>query len=750
MSKYFKFNPLVISLFSILIGVVAYLIGVSLIDLMELETIDLRFQTRRKVSPRPEVVLAVIDEKSVAQEGKWPWPRSKIADLVNKLSQAGSKVIAFDIVFAEPDDQQLVQTIAKIKRKVQKLAIQNIEIQKYLENLKLQTDNDKLLADAIKNSTAKIVLGHFFQMEAKSAGHISAKELLVHEENVKGSTFKFIRYTSKAAQNIRLYEAVAPQSNIKKIADPTEYSGFFNMEPDPDGTVRWIPGIFRFRNKLYAPLSLSTVSAYLDAPLSAKVAEFGVEEIELGALRVPTDELGRMFINYRGKGETFPHIPITDILNDRVPVELLKDKIVIVGATAVGIYDLRVTPFSNIFPGLEIHANIVDSILSKDFLQHPGWATIFDIMAIIITGTILGLLLPRVGAVSGSAILCGVVGSYIVLCQYLFSHQGFILNLVYPVLVAFLIYVGITVHKYMVESSQKRFIRDAFSTYLAPSVVKQIIDSPQKLVLGGELREITAFFSDLQGFTGISEKLTAPELVELLNEFLTEMTDIILNFEGTLDKFEGDAIIAFFGAPNYLENHAETAARASIEMQKRLVSLRTKWKSESRPELKMRIGLCSGPAVVGNMGSKSRMDYTMMGDTVNTAARLEGVNKVYGTYTLIGEPTYQALGPGILTREIDSINVVGKKEAVAVYQLLGYREDFDSQVIEMVNLYTKGLYAYRGQDWANAIDFFNNSLKINPDDGPSRTMISRCNEFKLNSPGKEWGGTYTMTSKQPY
>ncbi len=745
--KSIKLNPFVISSLSILIILIAYFIGIPLLDLMELKTVDLRFQTRGRISPRPEIVLAVIDEKSIAKEGKWVWPRSKIADLVYKLSKAGAKVIAFDIGFLEPDDQRVVQTLDKIKQEVKNLNINNRRIETYLENLKQQTDHDRLLAEAIKNANAKVVLGYFFQMDFKAAEHISEKELITHEENIKGATYKFVRYESAAAQKFPLIEAVAPQSNIKEIAAATDYAGFFNMEPDLDGVVRWIPGIFRFRNMLYTPLSLNTVSAYLDSPLTVKIAEFGVEAIEVENIRIPTDERGQIFVNYRGKGETFPHIPVTDILNDRVPIDLIKDKIVMVGATAVGIYDLRVTPFSNVFPGLEIHANIVDNVLSKDFLRQPDWIAIFNIMAIIIAGTILGLSLPRLGVVFGSVSAGALFLGYILLCQYFFSYKGLILNLVYPISVIVLIYVGITVHKYIVESSQKRFIKDAFSTYLAPSVVKQIIDSPEKLVLGGEERDITAFFSDVQGFTSIAEKLTAPELVELLNEFLTEMTDIILNFEGTLDKFEGDAIIAFFGAPNYLENHADTACRACIEMQKKLVTLRAKWKSEAKPELMMRIGLCSGPAVVGNMGSKNRMDYTMMGDTVNTAARLESVNKIYGIYTLIGETTYKALDSGILTREIDSINVVGKIEPVSVYQLLGHVEDFDNQMVETINLYTKGLDIYRKQDWNKAIDYFNSALKINPKDGPSQTMIARCNEFKINPPGKDWNGAYTMKVK---
>ena len=271
-----------------------------------------------------------------------------------------------------------------------------------------------------------------------------------------------------------------------------------------------------------------------------------------------------------------------------------------VGATAVGIYDLRVTPFGSVFPGLEIHANVADSILARDFLQQPSWAAFFDLAAMILMGLLIWQVQSRTGVLTGAAAAAVLFAGHIGICQYLFVSRGWILNMIYPLLVLGIAYLGITIFKYVVESRQKKFIRDAFSTYLAPTVVKKLIDAPESLVLGGEEREITAFFSDVQGFTSISERLSAKELVELLNEFLTEMTDIILTNEGTVDKFEGDAIIAFFGAPNEMPNHAAVACRVCIQMQQRLSQLRAKWREQGRPELKMRIGLNTGIAVVGN------------------------------------------------------------------------------------------------------------------------------------------------------
>ncbi len=728
-------------------GIITYMAGIPFLDLMELKTLDLRFKTRGRAAPAAPVVLAVIDEKSINKEGKWVWPRSKLAKLISKLSQAGARVVAFDIGFLDPDDQRVVSAISQIQNDLGQFGLKTDNVQAYLEKLKISSDEDQMLASTIKNSQANIVLGYFFHMSQANLEHVDENTILAHQDNAKTGTYKFAHYASADAQQAPLISATFPQSNIAQIANASPYAGYFNMFPDPDGVVRWIPAVLKFRDNLYVPLSLMTVSAYHNEPLSVKIANFGVKSIDIGTQSIPTDEFGRVLINYHGPEQTFPHISITDILNDAVAPEMLADKIVMIGATAVGIYDLRVTPFGSVFPGLEVHANVVSSVLHNRFIIHPAWGAIFDIIAIITFGFLLGLVLAKTGVIAGGITALSLGTAFIIFCQYIFSAQGLVLNLVYPVSVLIVTYTAITGYKYLSESHQKKFIKEAFASYLAPTVVKQLIDSPETLSLGGEERTITAFFSDVQGFTSISENLTPHELVELLNEFLTEMTDVILTHEGTVDKFEGDAIIAFFGAPNRLENQAEVACMACIDMQARLEKMRARWRAENRPELHMRIGLCTGPAVVGNMGSKSRMDYTMMGDTVNTAARLEGVNKVYSIFTLISDTTRQAAGDSIVTREIDSINVVGKAIPITVYQILGYQGSTDPNLLEAADLYTKGLYAYRNQEWNRAIIQFNTALSLLPDDGPSQTMLKRCNNFKKTPPPKDWNGAYTMTSK---
>ena len=751
--KLFKFRPVYISMLLIFAGMVIYIHGIPFLDYMELKTIDLRFASRGKIKPGSDVVLATIHEKSLAAEGKWPWPRSKIANLVAKLSDAGAKVIAFDIFFAEPDNKQLIETLNDIEQTIRSLDIRNADITSYIHNLKIKSDNDQRLADVIKQDSSKVIIGYYFHTDEQSAKHIGIKELPIHAKNISGSKYKIFRYASKQAQNVAMKDvaslpAFAPQSTIELISSASKYSGFINMLQDSDGVVRRMPSVIKFQDALYAPLSLIAISAYLNTSIELTITELGIiDTIRLGKRFIPNDEVGQILINYRGPPNTFTHIPVTDILHGKIPDTVFKDKIVLVGVTATGAYDMRVTPFGTVFPGLEIHANFIDTVLSQEYLQQPGWAIIFDLFAMIAAGLFLGIVLPRVGVGMGALTGTSVFLGYIFVCLYFFSQKGWILNLVYPLSVIVLVYVGITAYKYLVEAKQKRFIRGAFSTYLAPSVVNQLIESPEKLGLGGEQRVITAFFSDVQEFTSISEQLSPREIVELLNEFLTEMTDIILKYEGTVDKFEGDAIIAFFGAPNDLKNHAGIACKACIDMQKRLAELRQIWKSQNKPELKMRIGLCTGPAVVGNMGSRNRMDYTMMGDTVNTAARLEEANKTFGIYTLIGETTYKAMDNNILTREIDSVKVVGKENPITIYEALGYPEDFDQSFKDTLSHYASGLTAYKNREWENAISHFQSALTHKSNDGPSLTLLARCQEYKLSPPGYDWDGSYALTSK---
>ncbi len=743
-----RFQPYLIALVITLAGIAAFFGKetsiTNFIEVISLKTVDLRFASRGSVPQGNHLTIAAIDEKSLNAEGKWPWPRDKMAKLINTLSASGAKVVAFDVGFLDEDDTRVLSVLSEIRNT---FAISANDRQR-LDDIIKRADSDEIFAESIKKSRAKIVLGYYFNLDDLEISDDSSGANVDTDDLISNSQYLNFTYSSeKAEKDSGFLIAHSPEPNIRIISESAEKSGFFNMKADQDGIVRSMPGVIVYNDLLYAPLSLMAVSAYLDKPLSIEIGEMRNTTIKVGEHSIPVDRNGSITINYRGGPKTFPHVSITDILSGKADPSLLKDRVIIVGATATALSDIRSTPFSTVSPGCEIHANIIDSILDNDQLHQPPLYAMWSVFAIIVAGLVLGLALPFVSAVPGLLLYSGLGIGYWILCQLLFSRTGLLLNMVYPLAVLTFVYITVTTDRYLSESKKKKFISDAFSTYLAPSVVKQLIKSPEKLGLGGEDREITAFFSDVQGFTSISEKLTAKELVELLNEFLTEMTDIILKYEGTVDKFEGDAIIAFFGAPLTLENHALSTCRACVDMHERLKILNDRWKNENRPQLHMRIGLCSGTAVVGNMGSVNRMDYTMMGDVVNTAARLEGVNKVYGTYSMIGETTKNKAGNDIETREIDTIFLVGKFEPVTVYQIIGLKNQVDATLRQTVSLYEKGLACYKSGDFKTALSFFSEALTVFPEDGPSKTMSARCRTFMETPPPRDWNGVFKITSK---
>ncbi|MDH4128248.1 MAG: CHASE2 domain-containing protein [Spirochaetota bacterium] len=453
--------------------------------------------------------------------------------------------------------------------------------------------------------------------------------------------------------------------------------------------------------------------------------------------------------------ESFPEVGIIDQSRKSkkrklsIP-EAFRGKIVLYGATATALLDLRPTPFYEREAGVHVHATAVDNIIKGDFLVEIR-EDVYVIILILILGLISAFLiteLPIIWGIIGNFVLLGIVFIGSVL---LYKFSNIIMDTATPIITIVASFIVITGISFIKENKDKKYIQGAFGQYLSPKVINIIMDDPSKMELGGQKREITAFFSDVAGFSTISEKLTPEELVSLLNVYLTDMCDIIAKYDGTVDKFEGDAIIAFWGAPLDEPEHAKLACYSTIEMQKRLNILTEKWKAENRDSLitnmKMRIGINSGFAVVGNMGSKQRMDYTMMGDTVNLAARLEGANKFYGTYSMISDATYLQAKNYIDVRELDKIQVVGKKEAVVVYELLGRKDETSGAKADGVELYLKALELYKQQKFKEAINIFESVFKHIPNDPPSKTYIERCNSLILEPPGPDWDGRYVLKSK---
>jgi adenylate cyclase len=532
------------------------------------------------------------------------------------------------------------------------------------------------------------------------------------------------------------------------LTEAAASSGYFSLSTDPDGVVRWMPLMLPGSEDLFPPLAVLCVWHYLGKPqLMVKIGPFGADGVQMGNQFIPTDETGRLLINYLGPAKTFPHFSISDVLRGKLAKGTFTDKIVLVGSTAIGADELR-TPYSPLYPGVEIHATVIDNILTQKFLTSPEWSKIYDLVAIILLGSLIGMALPRIGPLRGLLFATTLVVLYLFVARWLFITAGIWLNIVFPLLIVSVNYTVLSVYDYVTEERERKKIKDAFTHYVAPVVIEEMLKDPGRLKLGGEEKVLTVLFSDLQGFTSTSEHYAPHEMIELLSEYYNHMTEQIFAHQGTLKEYVGDELMAIFGAPIEQANHAERACAAALAMLEHRETLSEEWAKIGRPRLVARTGINSGLMLVGNLGSKYRFAYGVLGDHVNLGSRLEGLNKVYNTKILIGENTARMVEKSFLLREIDLVQVVGKALAVRIYELLArVSATFPSEQEKAFRCYAAGLEAYRERCWDEALSLFNEALTLWPEDGPSRTMTNRCQIYKKTPPPEEWGGVFEALHK---
>ena len=744
-NKFFRITPLKITLFVILITLVLFFLDFRLLRFMELKTLDLRMASRGAMPAGGETVIAVIDEKSISELGRWPWSRTTMAKLVDQLKVSGAKAVGFDIVFDKPENSNL-KMIEELFSEMKETGVKDSTVISLLNKKKAVADTDAVFAESVRRAK-NITLGYFFHLSKKDVGHLTENDISENAGRIKNSRYQLINFSEKDIDDFMLINAYAPEANLKILSQVAVNSGYFNMIPDSDGSMRWSPLVIKFRNNYYSSLVISLLQQYMDRPmLSLNLTGYGVESVKIGNIIIPTDEAGRLLVNYLGPAKTFPHYSITDIIKGRIPAETFHNKIVLVGATAIGIYDLRVTPFGATYPGVEIHATVIDNILSRNFLVHSGLTRLIDLCTIIFFGLAIGLIIPRLRAVSGIVAALIILAAFVAANMFIFSSYNVWLNIVYPVLTMIVIYLGITIYRYIKEEREKKKIRGAFQYYLTASVINEMLKDPTKLKLGGDKKDLTVLFSDIRGFTSISEKLIPEELVRLLNEYLTAMTNVVFKYEGLLDKYMGDAIMAVFGAPLDQPDHPQRACWTALNMMSELHRLQNKWQEEGRPAFNIGIGINTGDMVVGNMGSEMRFDYTVMGDMVNLGSRLEGINKEYGSNIIISEFTYKAVKDEMCCRELDWVRVKGKKLPVKIYELLGEKKD-ESKWKNFIAGFEEGLAFYRAAKWDKAIASFQKVLAIRAEDEASRIYIERCENLKEEPPTQPWDGVFTMKTK---
>src|SRR5271157_1974203 len=670
----------------------------------EYSTLDTRFRYRptRYTPPDPRIVVVAIDQRSQEVLGKWPFSRKYFGEMLDALREDGAKVVSFDITFDKPD-----QTVAPIRalwakleadKKAGKPPDPKLEAQVF--ELAKEFDADAQFAAALRRF-GPVVLGNFYLMPQEIQGIDDATldkygamvqwySLNRNATNPATGKADFASLLNNYQFEGTLYTATI--ANIPELAPPDNNEktaiGFFNISSDADGVLRRSLLVLPFGRTgnsddfdLYGSLEVQTLRLYLGLKTEQVTVNYGpagISSLQFGdKLVVHPDWLGRIIVNYRGPASTYPYHSIADVVHRKFTPGSFKDKIVLVGASATGIGDLRTPPYGGIsYPGLEVHANVIDNMLNNDFLIRGVHQELFDLALIFVFGIPLGIALALVSPRwmwFGLALLI----PFAALIYLAFLH-GWWLNFTLPAGTLTANVMLVSLYRALVEEKEKRKVRSAFGQYLSPEVIRRLLLNPQ--LVEPRKTDITVMFSDIRGFTSISEKLDAQELALFLNGYLSDMTRIVFDTQGTLDKYIGDAVMAFWGAPYSDTEHSIQACTAAIEMMKRVRTLQKQWVAEGKPALDIGIGLNSGAASVGNMGSALQYGYTALGDTVNLSSRLEGLNNEYGTHIVVNETTYAgAKEAGFLFRELDLIRVKGKLQPVTIYELYGHRLDLEQE-----------------------------------------------------------------------
>ena len=751
------------------------------VERLELDTLDTRFRYRPRGATRPDPRIVIVDIDQHSQEviGRWPFPRTYFARMLDALHDDGAKVAGFDITFSKPELDRNSAALRMLWAQLEERKKTGVPIDPWVasevQKLAVASDADKQFAEAIRRF-GPVVLGNFFLYTDADIRGIDSATLDEYANQLGFFAFPQVIGTRQGFQKedrIHLIEEFAAAGMLPKgaeaniaplttaLAGDVSWVGFFNAPPDADGVIRRATLILPYGRSqnldewdTYASLDVMTTRAFLGVKSEQTILTYGpvgITEIQLGPnIRIHPDGRGQIMINYQGPAGAFAHYSMADVLAHKFAPETFRDKIVLVGATATGIGDLRATPFGGTtFPGVEIHANVIDNILNDRFLKRGAKQALCDVILILLFGIPLGtwmaLVSPR-WMWFGMALLAALVA-----VDYAAFLRGWWLNFSVPALTLTSNVLLVSLYRSLFEEKEKRRVRSAFGQYLSPEVIRRLLVNPQ--LVEPKKTQITVMFSDIRGFTTISEKLDAQDLALFLNQYLSDMTGLVFEHHGTLDKYIGDAVMAFWGAPFEEPGHAARACHTALKMMERVRDMQKKWESEGKPHLDIGIGLNTGVASVGNMGSALRYGYTALGDTVNLSSRLEGLNKDYGTHILVNETTYSAAkDDGYVFRELDLIRVKGKLQPVAIYELIGRAAENSvygtpGEVRNRLDLFQRAHELYRKRRWEDAQKSFQTILDKWPDDGPSRAYWKRCQDYLFDEPPSGWDGVFTMTHK---
>ncbi len=714
----------------------------SLIERLELALYDARLMLTMPRGVDERIVIVDIDERSLAAEGRWPWRRDKVGLLVDRLFEyyrAG--LVGFDVVFSEPSDSSGQEVL----RELGETSLGDDEaFQKALRELSPRLEYDQLLAEKLSNRP--VVLGYYFTnpdgttAEAHKIGLLPPPAL-----NSASFVGKNVRYTSW-----RGYAA-----NLPQLQQAAAGGGHFNSWPDQDGTTRRVPMLTEHEGKFYEPLSLAMVRLGMGSAsvrpgfpgLSVWNRNYpGLEWLQVGDMRVPVDEMMSALVPYRGPVGSYPYVSATDVLRGVAPLELLRDKIVLVGTTTPGLYDLRAAPVAEVYPGVEIHANLISGMLDATIMQRPPYVLGAEVALLLLSGVSMTVLLPLLSPLRATLLTVSLLALLIGLNLLVWVSGKTVLPLASGLTMVSLLFALNMIYGYFVESRAKRQLTNRFGQYVPAAVVDQMAQRPEAVSMEGESRELSVLFSDVHGFSSISESLDAKDLSSFMNAFFTPLTQLVYRYRGTIDKYMGDCLMAFWGAPLQDSEHARNAVLCGLEMHKTLRRLAPDFRARNWPELEIGVGVNSGNVVVGNMGSEMRVAYTVMGDAVNLASRLQGLTRHYGVPMVVGERT-RSLATDIVFRELDRVTVKGKDQPVTIYEPMGQQDDVDAAQLDGLELWTQFLRFYRSGDWDKAELQLLNLQKREPSLRLYQLFLERIAVLRTRSLDASWDGAYCFEAR---
>ena len=719
---------------ALLIGLAALRIAdPAAIEELRVRTFD-AFQAiePRKKTARP-VTIVDIDEKSLAKLGQWPWPRTRIADLIANLTKLGAVVIAFDIVFAEPD---------RLNPDAAADTIRNLD-EETRTKLRALPSNDQIFADAMRRS--RVVLGEsglpYVISEYDTALPVTGLAML-----------------GEAPQPFML-DFAGLLRNVHVLEQAAAGRGLFTIRPERDGIVRRVPMIMQAQGATMPSVSFEMLRVATGTDtIFIKTDKAGIKSVAVKGFEIPTDRNGQLWVHFAHYDPSL-YVSAVDLLEGNVKPEMIARKLVLIGTSAVGLNDIKTTPVDPALPGVEVHAQVLESALTRTVLSQPNYGIAIEFCAAIVLGILVIAFAPLFGPISLVAVGALFASLLVGTSWYFYTQHRLLIDFTYPLLSTTSIYLTLIFTSFVREQKQRRQIRSAFGQYLSPALVEQLAQAPEKLVLGGEEREMTIMFSDVRGFTTISEsfKHDPQGLTKLMNRFLTPLTNAILARKGTIDKYMGDAIMAFWNAPLDDKEHQLNACEAALDMLERIDGLNEVRQVEAQEgghpyiPINVGVGLNTGTCVVGNMGSDLRFDYSVLGDSVNLASRLEGQSKEYGFPIIVGSKTALAVKDKFAILELDFIMVKGKKEPEVIYAIAGRQDTAQSGRFQRLrNLTIEMLACYRSRDWEGALAAIERGRRT--DDANALELLynlyeARIRGYRMNPPPEDWNGAFALLTK---